>query len=212
MAAAQPQAPAAQPLDLQVQEYHAIGTKLLEQRAEARKAAGYKDATWIKAQVTNQRKRPSVLYRILQLAEYYEGEGVQTLGGLTWRKVVVLLSVRDAGRRASLTSQAIAKSWKQPELTRQVRKCKARRSPRKEPLKVGTTRSELVKLEILSQSWLRRVSSKAWSPHRRSELGGFPPHDNKLSEYLGRAERAMKRLLKQIMLALPDPGPGAGPR
>jgi hypothetical protein len=197
----------AQALDPKVREYHAIGTELLEQYEEARAAAGYHGEKWVNEQAKSRQMRTEVLYRILQLASSYEGKKVQSLGALTWGKVVFLLSVRDDDRRSKLTSQAIAKRWTARELKRQVRRCKARRPQRDRDREPGTMDDELVELETLSRSWLRRVSSKAWSRKRRSELGRFPLHDNKLSECLRRAERAMKKLIEQIVLALPDPEP-----
>jgi hypothetical protein len=179
--------------------YHRVGRYLCELNTRSPYGANFVRTA---AQQLNQSH--ATFYRAMQLAEKYPGRAIQSLQGLSFAAVKVLLAVKDDRLRQDLQQQAVRQGWSARRLQLEVKLRQgahaARGGRRREP---ATEKADLAELAAKSQNWLR-FSSEVWHPDRLDALeGGI---GNELVRRIRTAVRALQSLVQAIENASLVPG------
>jgi hypothetical protein len=137
----------------------------------------------------------------MQLAQEYPGRAIQSLNGLSFGAVKILLAIQDKALRQKMQKRAVEKHWSVQRLQREVDRLRgtpAARGGRKR--KPGPRNTNLVELAKRSGTWLKYVD-EVWPDHR---LGIFAAgKEKRLARRLRDADRALRALVRSIASYLP---------
>jgi hypothetical protein len=143
----------------------------------------------------------ATFYRAMQLAQKYPGQEIQSLKGLKFSAVKVLLAIEDKALREKMQQQAIEKHWSVKQLQQAVnlrRGARAARGGRKR--KPGRKNTDLVELAKRSHTWLKYVG-EVWPAQRLGTLAAGS--EKQMVQHVRDADRALRALVQSIESYLP---------
>jgi hypothetical protein len=143
----------------------------------------------------------ATFYRAMQFFQEYPGRAIQSLRGLTFAAVKVLLAIQDKALRQKMQQQAVEKHWSVKQLQREVNRrqgTRAARGGRKR--KPGPKKTDLVELAKRSHTWLKYVG-EVWPEQRLDTLAAGS--EKQLVQHVREADRALQALVQSIKSYLP---------